>query len=196
VRFTLHSSTNKGLLSTEQCQIKLTPYLTIAVLGGIRQGIIYIGYFQGGDRTLATVLYVPILTGACFSALAFTFSHLNAAILLFANKSRSKITKRAWIPIYNVAFVAFPLVWTGIIVVSPLTLVFQDVDKFPLCHSAFYPTHYRIHTVAGRQDRYSRKEKFRSWQKSSTIARHSHLGSTTSNTNYIHSITILTSHHS
>lgn len=69
---------------------------------------------------MATLLYFPVLTGACFSALAFTFSHLNAAILLFGNESQSKVAKRAWVPLYNAAFVTLPLVWMGIIVVSPL----------------------------------------------------------------------------
>lgn len=79
----------------------------------------YKGYFKGGDRTLEEIFYVPLLSGACFSGLAFTFSHLSAVILIFGGNSRSKAVKRFWIPLYNFAFVSFPLVWVGVFTVSP-----------------------------------------------------------------------------
>lgn len=69
---------------------------------------------------METLFYVLMLTGAVWGASAYTFSHLNATILLFDNTANNERTKRIWIPVYNVMFVVFPLVWLGVIVVSDL----------------------------------------------------------------------------
>ena len=67
---------------------------------------------------METVFYVVMLTAAVWGAFAYTFSHLNAAILLFGTSAHDERTKIIWIPVYNVSLVVLPLVWLGIIIVS------------------------------------------------------------------------------
>jgi len=58
------------------------------------------------------------MSGGTIGSMAFTFSHANAAIMLFGNNASSERTKRSWIPIYNATFVVYPLIWLGVILVG------------------------------------------------------------------------------